>query len=231
MRRLLVVLLALAVAAPAALAATRSEHKFKLTFTSATPAANTGIKFLTDRFDYEAPKAGEKADTVATTTFIMQKGTKTNTSAVPNCSKATLVAEKPENCPKGSKVGSGKAWVITGLPSVDKSTGLEEEAQIFAGKGRLFAYLTGLRTTVIELPMKGNRIIAAVPRLCLVDTEKNCESGEAVLKKLQVSIKPSKGLIKTPRTCPASGKWTNSVQYRYANGDAETVKSTSRCKR
>ena len=231
MRRLLAISLLLMVAVPSALAATRSEHKFKLTFTQRAPAANTGINFLTDRYAYEAPKAGEKADRVAKTVFVMQRGTRTNTRAVPNCSKATLLAERPDRCPKGSKVGSGTAIVVTGLPAIDKGTGLRETAQLFAGKGRLFAYLTGMRTTVIELPMKGNQITAEVPRFCLVDTEKDCKSGEAVLKLLKASIRPSKGLIRTPASCPKSGKWTNSVRYEYVNGDVETVKSSSPCKR
>jgi hypothetical protein len=207
-----------------AFAATRHEHRFNLAFSAKSPGTPTGVKFLTDRFSYKAPPQGTAADRVATTTFTMHLGTKTNLGAFPKCTKAGLQARGPMACPKGSKVGTGKATVITGLP-IDP---INLTAQIFVKKGGLLAYLTGSgQTQVIEMSMKRNKIVAAVPRKCLVPSD--CTKGEAVLKTLKVTLNPGK-LVTTPAKCPASGKWTNTVLYKYANGDTEKRSSTSPCK-
>jgi hypothetical protein len=224
MTRLPIVILAGVVAATPALAASRSEHHFKLSFSTQAPGAQTGIKFLTDRYTYKAPPQGQVADRVASTTFIMAPGTRTNLAAYPKCTKAALEAKGPMGCPARSRVGSGSAKVITGLP-IDP---IALTAQIFVKKAGLLAYLTGSgQTQVIEMSMVRNRIVAQVPRKCLVATD--CTQGEAVLKTLTVTLKPGK-LVTTPRSCPSSRKWTNRVLYKYVNGDTETLTSASPCK-
>ena len=224
MRRLPIAILAGVLAATPALAATRSEHHFSLTFSSTKPGTSTGVKFLTDRFNYKAPPQGQPADRVATVTFTMPPGTRTNLAAYPKCSKAALEARGPSACPSGSKVGTGKATVITGLP-IDPIT---LSAQVFTKQGGLLAYLTGSgQTQVIEMSMSSNKIVAQVPRRCLIATD--CSKGEAVLKSLTVTLKPGK-LVKTPRTCPGSGKWTSAAVYKYVNGDTERQTSKSPCK-
>ena len=224
MKKPIVVALALALASVPALAATRHEHHFNLAFSAKSTGSPTGITFLTDRYTYKAPAQGQLADRVATTTFVMQAGTRTNSNAYPACSKSALAAKGPMACPKGSNVGSGKAVVITGLP-IDP---INMTAQIFTTRNGLLTYLTGSgQTQVLALSMKGNRIVAAVPQKCLVPND--CTQGEAVLKKLTVSLKAGK-LITTPAKCPASRKWTNTVIYKYVNGDTEKETSTSPCK-
>lgn len=220
---LLVAVLLLA-AVPAA-AAVRHEHKFSLAFSTKAPHSAAGVTFLTDRFDYKAPAPGQAADRVATTTFVMQPGTRTNPNAFPACSKKALEERGPMACPKGSKAGTGKAVVITGLP-IDP---INMTAQVFTTRNGLLTYLTGAgQTQVLELSMKGNRIVAQVPRKCLVPSD--CTQGEAVLKRLTVKLTPSR-LVTTPGTCPSSGKWTNSAIYKFANGDTETQVSKSPCRR
>ena len=224
MKKLVLIALALVLVAVPALAATRHEHHFNLTFSAKKANAPTGITFLTDRYAYKAPPQGQLADRVATTTFVMQAGSRTNPNAYPACSKAALIAKGPMACPAGSKVGTGKAVVITGLP-IDP---INMTAQIFTKKNGLLTYLTGAgQTQVIELSMKANKMVAAVPRKCLVESD--CTQGEAVLKRLTVTLKPGK-LVTTPPKCPSSHKWTNKVLYKFVNGDTETVTSTSPCK-
>jgi hypothetical protein len=227
MRKITLLTVIAVLATVPALAATRNEHKFSLSFTTKATHANTGVTFLTDRPKYKAPPQGQTVDRVATTTFVMAPGTKTNPNAYPACSKKALVARGPSACPKGSKVGSGKAVVITGLPTIDP---LNMTAQVFTTRNGLLTYLTGSGISqVITLSMSSNKIIAPVPRQCLVKNDPNCSQGEAVLKRLTVTLKSGK-LITTPRACPSSHKWTNRVLYRFANGDTETKTSTSPCK-
>ena len=224
MQRLPIAILAGVLAATPALAATRHEHHFKLAFSSQKPGAATGINFRTDRFAYKAPAQGQAADRVATTTFVMAPGTRTNLAAYPKCTQAALEAKGPMGCPARSNVGSGSAAVITGLP-IDP---VVLDAKIFVKKGGLLAYLTGSgQTQVIAMSMAGNKIVAAVPRKCLVAGD--CTKGEAVLKVLTVKLNPGK-LVTTPRSCPSSHKWTNTVLYKYVNGDTEKQTSTSPCK-
>jgi hypothetical protein len=224
MKRLALVVLAAAIVATPAFAATRSEHHFTLTFTKTTTSTHTGTKFVTDRFAYRAPPQGQLADRVARTTFVMAPGTRTNLAPFPTCTKAALLAKGPMACPKGSRVGSGSASVITGLP-IDP---IKLTAQIFVEKGGLIAYLTGSgQTQVIEMSVKANKIIAAVPRKCLIESD--CSQGEAVLKLLKVTIDPGK-LITTPPRCPGSHRWTNTAVYAYVNGDIERETSTTPCK-
>lgn len=224
MKRLLFILLAGALVAVPAYAATRHEHRFSLTFSSKTAGANSGVTFVTDRFDYKAPSPGTAADRVASVTFKMAPGTRTNTKAFPSCSKSALEARGPGACPRGSQVGTGRAEVITGLP-IDP---VKMTAKVFAAKGGLLTYLTGSgQTQVIGLSMKGSTIVAPVPHACPTG---NCSQVEAVLKYLTVTLKPGK-LITTPTKCPASRKWTNKAAYKFVNGDVETETSTSPCKR
>jgi hypothetical protein len=225
MKRVPIIVLAAVLAATPAFAAVRHEHKFGLSFSAKTPASATGVKFLTNRSSYKAPPQGQPADRVAKTTFILSPGSRTNPGAYPACPKTALEAKGPMACPKGSNVGSGNASVITGLP-IDP---INLTAQIFATKGGLLAYLTGSgQTQVLEMSLKGNKIVAAVPQKCLVPSD--CLKGEAVLKLLSVTLKPGK-LVTTPPKCPATRKWTNTAIYAYANGDTEKETSTTPCKR
>jgi len=220
----LVVAVALVAAIPA-FAATRHEHHFGLAFSTKAAGVPAGVTFLTDRFAYKAPPPGQVVDRVATTTFVMQPGTRTNPNSFPACSKKALIDRGPSACPRGSKVGSGKAVVITGLP-IDP---INMTAQVFTKRNGLVTYLTGAgQTQVIELGMKGNRIVAAVPRKCLIESD--CSQGEAVLKRLTVTLKPSK-LVTTPSKCPPSRKWTNTAIYKFVNGDVERETSSSPCRR
>ena len=229
MTRLPLFLTAGLLAATPVLAATRDEHKFSLTFSSRTPGTATAISFLTDRSAYKAPPAGKPADRVATTTFIMAPGTRTNLAAYPKCSRSGLAEKGPMACPARSRVGTGKAYVITGLAALDPVT---LTATIFVARNGLLAFLEGSgQRQVIAMSVTRNKIVAAVPRQCLSATGK-CEGSysEAVLKKLTVHLNKGR-LITTPRTCPSSGKWTNSVVYKFVDGTTERKTSASPCKR
>src|SRR6476620_4433891 len=113
MTRLPLFLTAGLLAATPVLAATRDEHRFSLQFSSRTPGTATAISFLTDRKAYKAPPAGRPANRVATTTFNMAPRTRTNLAAYPKCSRSGLAERGPMACPAGSRVGTGKAYVIT----------------------------------------------------------------------------------------------------------------------
>lgn len=224
MSRLPLILSVGVLAAVPALAATRSEHHFKLGFTSTSTHSATGATFLTDRFNYKAPPQGKLADRVAKVTIALPAGTRVNLAPYPKCTKSALEAKGPIGCPSGSNVGSGSATVITGLP-IDP---IKLTAKIFVKSSGLLAYLTGSgQTQIIEMTVSGSKIIAPVPRKCLIESD--CTKGEAVLKTLSVTLRKGK-LVTSPRTCPRTHKWTSSATYSYVNGDTERETSTTSCK-
>jgi hypothetical protein len=233
MRRLSVVILLAAFLVAPASAGTRSEHHFKMAFSKKAPNVSTGVSFGTDRFAYTAPPVGQPTDRVAKTVFVMHKGTRTDTRAVPNCTLAIL-QESSTGCPAGSQVGSGKAQAISGLIDLDP---IDMDVTVYAARNGLLAHLGGASPMNIAMSMKDNTITADVPRTCspggsLAD---NCSNGDIVLKTLSVKLnarkRGSRALIRTPRRCPASGVWTNKAVYTYVNGDTETQKVTSKCRK
>jgi hypothetical protein len=218
-----VVLLAALIAVPA-WGAVRQEHHFSLTFSSKAPRSPSGVTFSTDRFNYKAPSPGQAADRVGSVTFQLAPGTRIDTKAFPSCAKSALAAMGPGACPRGSRVGSGQAVIITGLP-IDP---VKMSAKVFTTKAGLLTYLTGSgQTQVLALSVSGSKIVAPVPHVCPTG---DCSQVEAVLKKLTVTLKPGK-LVTTPAKCPATRKWVNKALYKYVNGDTETEKSTSACRR
>ena len=236
MRRaaILVAALVALAAVSAAIAATRDDHKFKMTFGATEAGKVTALNFTTDRYTYRAPPPGKPVELrVTKTVFTLHRGSKVDTSVVPACTRAKLEDKGPMACPK-SEIGGGSATVITGVASLDP---VKEKVALFAKRNGILAYLTGLQTQVIELGVKGRTITAKVPRICLGGgtPEQNCPNGEAVLKKLSAKVtktKTRKGkLIATPGSCPSSGRWTNRVKYSYSNGDTETKTAASKCTR
>ena len=235
MRRLpLLILIVSLFAAAAALAATRDDHQFSMKFTKSTTSTSTGVSFGSDRFTYVAPPAGQTPLHVTKTVFTMAPGTRTNTKAVPACTMAKLTTPTgKEDCAK-SKVGSGSAVAITGITALDP---VKETVTVFAGKNSLFAYLEGAQTTIIDLKLKGNKLTAEVPRMCVPGgtLADNCKNGDIILKTLDVKLNAKKKgkrvFIKTPATCPSSRKWTNKAVYTFDNGDSETKTSTTPCRK
>ena len=231
-RALIVLPLAAALAVPAG-AATRNEHKFKMSLTKHVPAVSSGVTFSTDRPGYKAPETGQPADRVTKTVFKMPAGTVTDYRAAALCTKAALEAGG-SGCSQASVVGSGSAVAITGIPALDP---LKFTVTVYNAKNKLLSYLQGLQNTVIELSMKGSTITANVPRTCLPPgtLADGCSNGEVVLKTLDVKLNPRSksghALITTPRKCPASGKWVSSATYTFLNGDTEKKTSFTACKK
>ena len=190
MRPLPITALAIAVllAAPAS-SAVRDEHVFKMTLTEQDRGVSTGVKFSTDRPQFVPKPPGEAADRVVRTVFRMPAGTTTDTGAAGRCTKAGLEERGTDGCPKNSQVGTGSAIALTGITGVDP---LRFKVTVFSGRNVLFAHLSGLTSTVIELPMKRNTITADVPRTCFPGgtPADDCKNGEVVLKTLAVKISP-----------------------------------------
>lgn len=223
------------IAAVPAAAAVRNEHVFKLTLTAKKPNRSTGVTFSTDRASYTAPAPGTEALRVTRTVFALPAGTKINVRAATPCSVATLKAQGSAGCRTGSAIGTGSAVAITNVAALPRVT---EKVEVFATRTGLVAFLSGLQTVVLPLSVKGNKITANLPQLCVGGSAPPCAVGEAVLKTLKIVIRPktkgkgakAKRLITTPASC-IGRKWTSRASYTYANGDTDVQKSTATCRR
>jgi hypothetical protein len=223
-------------AAIPATAAMRSEHTFKLTLKEQTVKTSTGLTLTTDR-DYTAPAAGTKPLLVTKVTFALPAGSKINTAAATRCSISVLRTQGAAGCRSGTSVGGGDAVAITGT-ALDP---VKEKVDVFVTKTNgMAAILTGLQTVVIPLAVQGNKLAAALPRLCLPPgtPANNCAAGEIVLKTLKITLKAkttgsgakAKRLVTTPPSC-VGGKWKSRATYRFANGDTDVQSSTTTCRR
>jgi hypothetical protein len=233
-------------------AGTGTHHEFDLTFTAKKELKSTGIHLVSDRSGYQPPAAGQSANPVTRMDITLAAGTKTNVDAAGSqCSRLTLERRGPGGCSPESKIGAGKATLVTGQPAIDP---IQENVQIVvthdvdsqtAGQQKgVFLYLTGRRKAIpAEVPRGGHTLTVEVPQFCLAGDDpatSPCDNGEAVLTKIDAkmekrSFRRTTGtttlLVRTPRKCPRSRKWRNKVVYSYRSGPTETVTSTSSCKR
>jgi hypothetical protein len=216
-----------------AVAAVRNEHTFKLTLAAKTTKTSSAVSFSTDR-NYTAPAAGTKPVLVTKVVFALPKGTKINVAVATPCSVATLQTQGSAGCKAKTAIGGGTAVAITGT-ALDP---VKEQVAVYATKTGMAAYLTGLQTVVIPLTVKGSRLTAVLPRICLPPgtLAKDCPTGEIVLKTLDIKLKAktkgsgasAKRLVTTPPAC-ASGTWKSSATYTFSNGDTDVQTSTSKC--
>jgi hypothetical protein len=227
-----------------AVAAVREEHTATLRFTTGTPAASAGVAFDTDRRAYRAPGPGETANPVTRVTITLQPGTRINGTVVRDCNRAALQARGQSACRRSqldtTRSGDGNAEAVTGISAIDP---VRENVDVFDTRGGLLIYLTPKgavgQTAIIPARVRGNRIIASVPRFCLPGDDPAtpaCDRGEAVLTDLDLLIRrisTGRGLrrrnyVTTPRCL--TGTWRHTVAYLFRNGDTETERIRQRCR-
>ncbi len=219
--------LALAVAGVAT-AAINQGQEMNINFSTKRPKANTGITTLFDnagtRDATGKPKAARKI------VLKFPSGWKKDASVRPTCTQQKLQTQGPAGCPSRSKVGSGEAEAVTGLPALDP---VNVTVSPYNAKSGLLLYIAPKpgeagNPFVIPSSIRKNVLTAVVPKLV-----QPTPFGEAILTKFTLKIsaikKGSDFLITTP-PCPSSRKWTTSGTWTYDSGSV-TVKDTSPCTR
>ncbi len=219
--------LALAVAGVAT-AAINQGQEFNLDWTTKRPKANTGINV---RFDNAGTKdATGKPKAARKIVLKFPSGFKHDSSVRPTCSQAKLQAQGPAGCPSRSKIGSGEAEAVTGLPALDP---VNVTLTQFNAKGALLTYIAPKpgeagNPFVIKSTIRRNVITIVPPKLV-----QPTPYGEAILTKVTLKIsaikKGSDFLLTTP-TCPSSRKWVVTGTWTY-DASTTTVKDSSPCSR
>jgi hypothetical protein len=237
--------LALAVAAMAFAASPQYKQTGSLKYTKTKAAKSTAINVKLKATDPGATPQGNLPP-VKTVTIKLAKGTKAN----PNAARALCKLPKAEapNCPKKSKIGSGKAKANlvgrdpnTGATVVNPSTrDLPNDVTAYAKKGGIYLVVKGTKlatTVVLDASLSKKGVIK-------VNVERDVPSlpggNKIVLTEFSLKTKAyskRKGnkrkkvhLITTPKKCTKKG-WTNSARLVYEGEEPHTVKTKQKCKK
>jgi hypothetical protein len=206
-----------------------------LALATAAPA-QTGPDTYTQTFT--SAKRGVQAGATAKATFPQQRvideitvaypsGTKFDASAETTCDKTQDEVSGTGGpgavCPAGSKVLTGKAVAYVGAnpaPSHFELVGYNR-------KGGLFLDIRlGGQTAFVAFPqIAGRRVITTLPRA----PEINARITEFSLTFARTGSK-AEPYLRTPKSCPKSGKLAGSVSARAA-GATKTTMTTVRCSR
>jgi hypothetical protein len=193
-----------------ALASPQFAASFDMTYLSRTPGAPSGQVPLMTWSDPGAPAEVPKAIKRIELTF--HRGTHFDTSALPRC-RATKAAD----CPGASTLGTGHTTGVS-------SSGAEfvTDVTLFNARGEIIVLVTLNGTPVTEFRdrVKGRRITI----------EPVLPAGVS-LKRLKLRIGRHSTYMTNPPSCPRSRKWTTTARFTYVDGSAQTLRSSSPCKR
>jgi hypothetical protein len=159
-------------------------------------------------------------------------GTRINDAAVTRCeaTDAEFYAMGRDACPADSKVGEGTLTVMTGFGApIDP---IVNDVTLFNSEGHVIelvsAHGTNMTEAVDRATVKDGTITAAPPSL-----PGGPPDGETVIRSIEFHFKNVKGnggnYITTPQTCPASGHWTSTGTFTYADGYTESDPSDAPC--
>jgi hypothetical protein len=233
MRRLplLAAVLALAAAAPLALAQGEGAYQTSsYTLSQKAPGKSASEHFV---FDYADPAdpAG-KPPAVRKVTTILPKGARYDTSVPEACtaSDAELTLSGGAACPEGSAIGGGVITVDTGAEGPGRFVTADVE---FFNNTNEFIYVNTVRGTTART------IIRAEVTDRLTITEAGMLPGTApdggAIDKVDVTVagvhNERGNYITTPQRCPRDRTWTARVRFEYDGGISQTVPTDNPCRK
>jgi hypothetical protein len=255
MRKLVVVALAgiltLAVAA-VAIAATgtsgTTEQEFEQTYSQKRTNRSTGTVFSTSSTDPANTAKNQQPKRVTNFDITFPAGSKIDSKAAPQCSATDdelIQAENPDReCPRGSKLGSGKVAARTPFNGVADFTGTVVAYNANKGLILLVNVQSANQQLVLRPKFRGRRLLTPVPHTCIPPNrpDQGCRPGgtgepqEAILTSFELKTKAvsrrdgrrRRQLITTPRSCPRGG-WTFEADITYADGSKLNIPTRSPC--
>lgn len=145
--------------------------------------------------------------------FVFPSGTRLDLGAVRACraSDQEITRAGPSVCPAASRVGSGSARLALG------STGtLDTRLTVFDGGRRIILVFTSASGSVVRVlsgTISGTHVKATIPRMVL------SSGGEVAVTRFALQLRAAgtakRPFIRTPRTCPRTGRWTFTYLPRY----------------
>ena len=234
MRRALLVatvLLAGLGAAPASAESGRLAD-FSLGLTSHAPGSPTGIAIRV--LFHRAGDPNAKPAALRSAVVRAPTGLQFDSGAVSECtaSDAEIHVLGSDACPAASRLAVGSFSAMTGFgPPVDPLTG---DDHVFNGPNQLIEVITAPGTPVSpafdRLTISGSTLTAHPP-----NAPGGPPDGQSAVRSIAFAIPVraagGRSLITAPPTCPASGVWTSTGTFGFADGTGETVASTTPCTR
>jgi hypothetical protein len=214
-----------AIAAGMALASSRFSATFHMTYLSREPGAPTGQVPLMTWTDPGAP--AEVPKTIERIDLRFHPGTRFDTSALVRCRAPDdeIKSKGASACPDDSRLGTGHTKAV-----FSSGAGFTTDVTLFNARGQIIVLVTLAGTPVTEFRdrVKG-RTITIKPAL----------PPGVSLKRLRLRIdRHSKGsgaeqrtYMRNPESCPPSRKWTTVARFTYVDGSAQTLRSSSPCRR
>jgi hypothetical protein len=222
------------IATPALAGDPESRQAFDFEFTSKRPGHSTGF---TEVIDYRNPADPDaKPPAVQQIVLELAPGSKIDTSAPAICaaSDPIMILQGPAACPPGSRLGNGKLQLDTGTLGPARFVRAAFEA-LNADRELIFLF---------QEELSGARVVSrsAVTRRTFTTIAPPIPGGPpdlfAAIDTVRLEVAPVTSIrdgerrryVRTPRTCPPSGRWINTATFTYRDGVSETVTSASRCR-
>ena len=208
-------------------------QSFELTFTSQRPNDSTGFSELIDYVNPADPEAKPLA--VQRIVVELASGAKIDTSVPERCTAPdpVLIAEGPNACPAGSRVGAGQVDLDTGLPGPTRI--LRNDVTLLNNTGEVifvFQPQGGVVRAVSRATIEGRSFITEAPPIPGGPPDGFTAIDRVALDVVAVSTgsgSSRKAYITTPASCPASRSWTNTARFTYRDNVTQTVASDSPC--
>jgi hypothetical protein len=236
--RFVVCSLALGCLFPASALATSPGSTDELRLTTTKTGASTGV-FATEIFNARYPNGQLKP--LRHSLIAFPKGTTFDVAATDTCSAtdADFKAQGMSACPPSTKIGSGQTTIATtGTPA--EAGPIQLDVSAFARKdGQILVFHSGGLYLSSQLVIAHGRYqTTSTNRNCVVVTETpNCQHGEFTPRSLTVTY-PARSrvvngrrhnLATTPRTCPASRRWSFGDTHTFADGSKDVFVNHPRC--
>ena len=206
-------------------------------FTTTAPSSPTGLPLSIDYRNPEDPSG--KPHSVQKVVLRLHPGTRIDTDVPEKCqaSDAQFAQQGASACPPGSRVGVGEAEFDNGAPTEARST--KARITAFNNRDELILFFETTNTPGQPLrvasrgKIEGSTITTEVPPLPGFPPPDSFLAVKTVRETIDTVTRGSgsarRGYITTPGTCPATGRWTNSIAFTYRNGVTQTVASHSPC--
>lgn len=175
---------------------------------------------------------GGKPQAIDRIVITYPRGAKFDTSVPERCetSDSELMARGRDACPPASRVGDGRLLGITGFGAPFDPVTLDLTLFNAADGIIILGTYEGTNQAVAfsRAKLEGRRLKASYPPLPGGPPDGQSVPALVELNTSKISA-GRRAYIKTPRRCPASGRWTARVRFFYTDGFRERRKDTVRC--
>src|SRR5215213_3062494 len=200
-------------------------------FTTVRPGASSGRHAETDLVNPADRDA--KPTSFSHVRVVFAPGTVVDTGALPRCdaSDAELMASGAAACPTSTRVGRGVIDLDSGVPGPGRHLLVDV---VFLNARDQLVFVTTQRSNGARVILRGryshgNRLDVDVPLVPGAPPDGAAETHELI--DLAAHSSGGRAYIRTPRSCPASGRWTNAVTYTFRDGVTQTFTTHAPCRR